>query len=109
MKPILEIYTLHNLQEHSRGSHFRILNLNSSSDNEFLISSGTIAHVFGPRKDRVSVPWDTVLAEIDLKDFYFLGYMKYLRKGKFLSWKKERDHYWFCTFQLQAFGDYDGE
>ena len=44
------------LHVHSDGSQCLILDLNSYSDIDVLISSGTIAQVFGPLNDIVSVP-----------------------------------------------------
>ena len=55
-KPRLATYVLHNLHVHPIGSHVLILALNSVNVFEDFISSGTSAHVFGPLKDKVSVP-----------------------------------------------------
>ena len=38
---------------------------------EFFISSGTVAHIFGPRNATVSVPLKTVLTLVEFKEFKF--------------------------------------
>ena len=50
------MYTLHSLHLHPMGSQFLIFVLNSVSDVAYFMSSGTNAQVFGPIKERVSVP-----------------------------------------------------
>ena len=66
------MYVLHNRQVHSYGTHLQILDLNSCKVRKSFISEGTIAHILGPRNDKVSVPCKTVLAEFDLKELAFL-------------------------------------
>ena len=46
-------------------AQYLIFVLNSTSDAEFLISSGTISHVFGPLKASVSVPLYTEWTLVD--------------------------------------------
>ena len=60
-KPKFGIYVLHNLQSHPTGFQILILDLNSESVLEFLILKGTKFHVLGPRYDRDSIPYLTVL------------------------------------------------
>lgn len=45
---------------------FQILNFNSCKVSEFLMYNSNIAHIFGPRKDKVSIPYDTFLAEFNI-------------------------------------------
>ena len=71
-KPSSGIKTLHNLQVHPCGTQFLILILNSSRVLDFLISDGSISHVFGPRKRIVSVPKYTVLVLHTSQDLLFL-------------------------------------
>ena len=60
-KPKFGIYVLHNLQLHPTGFQTLILDLNSECVLEFLIFKGTKFHVLGPRYDRDSMPYLTVL------------------------------------------------
>ena len=61
MNPTPATYVLQILHGHFTGFHCLIFLLNSARDLTFLISPGTRAHIFGPMKPSVSIPYDTVL------------------------------------------------
>ena len=61
MNPTPATYVLQILHGHFTGLHCLIFLLNSVRDLTFLISPGTRAHIFGPMKPSVSIPYDTVL------------------------------------------------
>ena len=54
------MYVLHNLHGHLTGFHSFILLLNNFSEQDSFISFGIIAHIFGPKCAKVSVPYLTV-------------------------------------------------
>ena len=56
IKPICCTYTLQSLHSQPFGSQFLIFTLNAFKDVAFFISLGTNSQVFGPLKERVSVP-----------------------------------------------------
>ena len=62
---------MHNLHVHPIGSHILIVALNSANVFECFIPSGTSAQVFGPLKDNVSVPYETVLTLVDWNGIIF--------------------------------------
>ena len=59
--PRLGMKVLQSLQSHPTGFQSLIFDLNSDKILEFLISSGTNLQVLGPRYDKVSNPYFTVL------------------------------------------------
>ena len=61
IKPKLVTKVLQSLQVQPSGFHFFTLTTNSRNDSKFFISVGNISHVFGPLKDKLSVPWYTGL------------------------------------------------
>ena len=65
-KPTCGKNLLHNLHGQLSGFSSFVFNLNSSKLLLFLMHSGTISQILGPKKVKVSVPLYTVLALIPL-------------------------------------------
>ena len=81
---------------HPLGFQFLILFLNSVSEFDDFIFSGTKDQILGPLKNNVSVPLNTVLTLADRKGFLF-------RRSYGISLCGKRDHYGLCTSLWQAF------
>ena len=65
---------LHRLQGQS-GFHFLVFILNNEGEVQFFIFWGTIAQIFGAKKDMVSVPYLTVFGFYHVVRGEFLGCM----------------------------------